>query len=608
MKKYLLLLSYFFAFIAGSPAQGGVSPHGLPSRTAELGARADSFYAAGLPDSAVAVARSAVAEARRAADRAGEIGALASLGVYQRSSGRPQEALRTYESALRLAVGADLSDSVTAENVATLYVNLATLYVDEQHKEQALAYARKVAAMEHHLRNPAFRMQTDPVLGSIFLVCGRDAEAEPFLLRSVEAARAAGAVDQELQALCYCFVVLWRQGKTDALRQAQRRAAGLAKQTSSFMVLVNYYQTSALVLMEQQAWAGAAEALLGLLGLEGIGAYPYVTYDAYNNLHRCYAAMGNYRKAYASLEQATTLRDSIFAAEKSTAMEEMAAKYETREKEWKLKESEARRKAEAQVSRRRLAAVAGVGLFVLLGGAVLVLRQRVRTEHERRRAEQLGREYAELERTAEQRATRRYLEGLESERERLAGELHDGVANDLLAVEMGLRDTLPAGSPWTERLRRARQSVREMSHGLLPPVFREATLDDVLWDYLGQLDGSGGVAVAYECATPDAPWGEIPRTVALGVYRIVQEAVANSMKHARAHRVDVRLSLDLPAALCLVVADDGSGMDGSQRAFTAGLAGMRRRAAAMGGNLTCETGKGGTKLLLRVADFRTVTV
>ena len=602
MKRILLLLFLLPALAQARPAAGAD-----PLRhAAELSARADALYAAGRADSAIVVARLAVAESRRAGDRAAELGALASLGVYLRSAGHPDEALRVYETALRLAVGADLADSATAENVATLYVNLATLYVDEQQKEQALTYVRRVAAMRPRLRSADFLTQTDPVLGSIFLACGRDAEAEPFLRRAAASARAAGATDQELQALCYYAVVLWRQGKTAELRAVQRRAAALAARTSNFMTLANYYQTTALILMQQKEWGRMADALRSLLALPGIEDYPYVVYDAYNNLHRCYAARGDYRAAYASLEKAMTLRDSIFAAEKSTAMEEMAVKYETREKEWQLKESEALRAAEARRSRRRLAAAGGAAVVLLLGGAVVYLRGRVRTERERRRAEELAREYAELERTAEQRATRRYLDGLESERERLAGELHDGVQGDLLAVEMGLRDALPAGNPWTDRLRSARENVRDIAHGLLPPVFREATLDDVLWDYLGQLDGRGGVAVTYRCVCPDAPWTEVPRTVALGVYRIVQEAVTNCLKHAGAHSVDVTLDWAAPAALHLTVADDGHGMEGRQRAASAGLAGMRRRAAAMGGALDCTTGPEGTRLELRVDDFRSV--
>lgn len=131
MKRFFL-----FIFLLSVLAQASAAADGEPLRgAAELSARADALYAAGRADSAIVVARLAVAEARRAADRAAELGALASLGVYQRSSGHPDEALRTYEAALRLAVGADLSDSAMAENVATLYVNLATLYVDEQQKE-----------------------------------------------------------------------------------------------------------------------------------------------------------------------------------------------------------------------------------------------------------------------------------------------------------------------------------------------------------------------------------------------------------------------------------------------------------------------------------------
>ena len=586
------------ALMLGSPAVVHAAHGDARLRLDRLTAVADSLYASGQPDSAAAVGRRAVEAARQSGDRAAQIAAYASLGVYLRSGGHTADALRSYEQGLNLATGAQLADSATAENVATLYVNLATLYLDEGQHGQALTYARKVAGMDDRLKSEAFRRQLYPVVASIFLLNHLDTEAEVYLSRSLELARRDGATDEELMTLCYYLPLLQRQGRTAELRRVEARAAALARRTTAFMPLVNYYQTAASVALAEKDYRRAARHIDAMLRLDGIEAYGYVVYDAYNNLHLCYSHMGDYRRAYETLQQAATLRDSLFVAEKSDAMEEMAAKYDVREKELKLKESEAKRAEEKAVASRRLTALAGAAAVLLLGAGLLVQRQRIRAERQRRRAETREREYADFVRLSDARLRRSYLAGLENERERLSRELHDGVANDLLAIEMDLRQTPGCDGKTLRRLGEARQSVRDISRGLLPPAFREATLDDVLWDYLGQADERATAKVAYRCLTPEAPWERLPQTAALSVYRIVQEAVGNSLKHASASRIDVSLGLSPDGRLTLDVTDDGRSIPSRPRRLTAGQDTMRRRAADLGGQLHVENGSGGMRVHL----------
>lgn len=586
------------ALMLSSPAVVHAAHGDARLRLDRLTAVADSLYASGQPDSAAAVGRRAVEAARQSGDRAAQIAAYASLGVYLRSGGHTADALRSYEQGLNLATGAQLADSATAENVATLYVNLATLYLDEGQHGQALTYARKVAGMDDRLKSEAFRRQLYPVVASIFLLNHLDTEAEVYLRRSLDLARRDGATDEELMTLCYYLPLLQRQGRTAELRRVEARAAALARRTTAFMPLVNYYQTAASVALAEKDYRRAARHIDAMLRLDGIEAYGYVVYDAYNNLHLCYSHMGDYRRAYETLQQAATLRDSLFVAEKSDAMEEMAAKYDVREKELKLKESEAKRAEEKAVASRRLTALAGAAAVLLLGAGLLVQRHRIRAERQRRRAETREREYADLVRLSDARLRRSYLAGLENERERLSRELHDGVANDLLAIEMDLRQTPGCDGKTLRRLGEARQSVRDISHGLLPPAFREATLDDVLWDYLGQADERATAKVAYRCLTPEAPWERLPQTAALSVYRIVQEAVGNSLKHASASRIDVSLGLSPDGRLTLDVTDDGRSIPSRPRRLTAGQDTMRRRAADLGGQLHVENGSGGMRVHL----------
>ncbi len=78
-----------------------------------------------------------------------------------------------------------------------------------------------------------------------------------------------------------------------------------------------------------------------------------------------------------------------------------------------------------------------------------------------------------------------------------------------------------------------------------------------------------------------------------GVYRLVQEALTNVGKHARAQHVEVRIERRAEG-LEVRVADDGGGFDTAAPTAGFGVAGMRERAALMGGDLEIRSGAGGT--------------
>jgi signal transduction histidine kinase len=91
--------------------------------------------------------------------------------------------------------------------------------------------------------------------------------------------------------------------------------------------------------------------------------------------------------------------------------------------------------------------------------------------------------------------------------------------------------------------------------------------------------------------------------VEVAAYRIAQEALANVVRHARAHTCVVRLALDGTTALGVEIVDDGVGVAafGPQRHAGVGLASMRERAAELGGTCIVEPPPvGGTRVLARL--------
>jgi signal transduction histidine kinase len=122
---------------------------------------------------------------------------------------------------------------------------------------------------------------------------------------------------------------------------------------------------------------------------------------------------------------------------------------------------------------------------------------------------------------------------------------------------------------------------------------RPAALDELgLEPALESLAERCEVDIDLQVDLADRPTPEIESTV----YRLVQEALTNVTKHARAQRVEVRLS-DADTAIEVLVRDDGRGFDSHRRSSGFGLVGMRERLALVGGTLDIDSDPGeGTTL------------
>lgn len=221
-----------------------------------------------------------------------------------------------------------------------------------------------------------------------------------------------------------------------------------------------------------------------------------------------------------------------------------------------------------------------------------------------------ARHVAELQRERMRALADQILTTQEEERSRISRELHDEAGQALTSLKIGLdliREGLP---PELETLRdrladlaaltgNTMDAIRNLAHDLRPPGLDafglNVALDGLCHDYSTRAD----MNIYYQGV--ELP--EIPTTVALAMYRFVQEALTNASKHAEASRIDVRLSL-LDEAIELAVIDDGEGFiydADSRNRVGIGLASMQERIDLIGGTLEINTAPGaGTILIARV--------
>ncbi|MBT2528717.1 sensor histidine kinase [Streptomyces sp. ISL-99] len=240
----------------------------------------------------------------------------------------------------------------------------------------------------------------------------------------------------------------------------------------------------------------------------------------------------------------------------------------------------------------------GSFLGPLLGAAVAVATvlgyQALYRESERRR-ELID----ELLAAREDLAAAERTAGTLAERERLAREIHDTLAQGLSSIQLLLRAAermLPVGAPAAAHVRQAREAAqdnlaeaRRFVQALTPP---------------GLEHGSLAAALERLCAATPAPavqFGvsgtpvQLPTPYEVALLRVAQSALANTVRHARAARAEITLSF-METSVALDVVDDGEGFDPSapdlRKGGGFGLPAMRSRARSLGGTLSVESAPG----------------
>ena len=179
---------------------------------------------------------------------------------------------------------------------------------------------------------------------------------------------------------------------------------------------------------------------------------------------------------------------------------------------------------------------------------------------------------------------RRLVQAQDEERVRLERDLHDGAQQRLVTLGMELRFAQRhLGPEETEigrlldssvtELQSAVAELRQIAHGLRP-----SSLDDGLPAALAHLRARVGVPIELQVDV-----GEVPEEVGVTAYFVANEAVTNAVKYAAGQRIALSVA-QAPGSLTVRVQDDGRG--GAVLRNGSGLAGLRDRVRALGGDLT----------------------
>ncbi|MEX1129504.1 MAG: ATP-binding protein [Vicinamibacterales bacterium] len=242
----------------------------------------------------------------------------------------------------------------------------------------------------------------------------------------------------------------------------------------------------------------------------------------------------------------------------------------------------------------------GLGLVVALPAVYRLRRMEARSEDERRVAEEAEQRMREL--------SQQLVATQEEERKKLSRELHDHVGQVLTALRMELGSIDRLRAPDDVALARAvaesRQlvdnmvrTVRDLALGLRPSMLDDFGLQPAVEWHVRDFTRRYGLPVDLSVS---GELGNLPEPHATCVYRIVQEALTNCVRHASASRIRVTVT-GTADTLAVVVVDDGVGIPPERRMSGLGLRGIEERVRDLSGTLTIHSTPGiGTSLSIRI--------
>ena len=304
-------------------------------------------------------------------------------------------------------------------------------------------------------------------------------------------------------------------------------------------------------------------------------------FDFRNERQKLYAHLSNLAYSMQDMSQgkyyaikSNGLSDSMFneAIQKNTL--EIEKKYESEKKEIQIIKLEANKKVQQFLIKQK-----NTLNYILIGAAIslfLVTMLSYRNYKQKQRIQQ--QKITDLETQQQLTATEAVLKGEEQERTRLARDLHDGLGGMLSGIKYSF-DTMKGNLIMTQENAQAFErsmdmldsSIKEMrrvAHNMMPEALVKFGLDTALKDFCNDINLTGVLRISYQSILVENVMFE--QTTAIAVYRIVQELINNTIKHAGAQNAIVQLS-KADNTLTLTVEDDGKGFDKNILNFSKGI-------------------------------------
>lgn len=496
-----------------------------------VGEKANNMLILGRMADALPLCRQAISEGERIGNDEVLINQYSTCGIVYRRLGLADSAMWAYQHGIEVSKRVGLKDYV-----ANLYNNIAVMFVETDRLKEGISYAEEATRWATEAKDTVELFSALATKASALLKQNDYKGARHTIVPHFDEILGTGSTPLALKTASPMLQSCVKLGLIDEadsylrklqpvmqkVEPASNGSLGILEIKAALMHAQHNY-------MDELALWNRIETLCKTN--QGVPQQRIMWSKA-----ECMRLTGNTNEALRYMREAYNIADSTKNSDVNRQLSEFSVRYNTQQKELQIVKLN-QEKATERARLMTVVLVLAVTSMLLAFGIVLIL-------YKRRIANQ----------RYELNLRRKYIEGLESERARLARELHDGVCNDLLGLQILMttsdkEQTIPI-------LKDIMIGVRQISHDLMPPRFAHADIAKVAADYVTHYP-LANCKINFQATNTDR-WQHIDQAKAFEIYRIVQELMGNIAKHANAHIINVYMTYEKWGQIVLEVENDGA--------------------------------------------------
>ncbi|MGN1376496.1 MAG: ATP-binding protein [Prevotella sp.] len=478
------------------------------------------------------------------------------IGIAYRKLGINDSAAIFYKTGVERAASGD-----DWASLSYLYNNLSVLYCEMERYDESLDFAKKAESCASCAKDTIEMYSARAYIGICYSKAGKYDKAVETLKGVYDAAEKTGSTVLKLKTINYLLSASLKNGNQSIIDSCINRGRQLIKQMPPQSIAVaGIYESLMNVHVAQGKYS---QALLESYAIESITEQQVMPLYKLKRIQAyCLDKLGQSKEAYLTERKAAVMQDSVNDKDIKKQLSEYSVAFKTKEKELQITRL-GKEKAEQE-------AAFMTAIYIITGIALLLLAIIIWQIQKRK----LAAKQKEID------MTRQYINGMESEKARMARDLHDGACNSLLAISMQLNDNKTERETILHGIRSLRDELRHMSHEMMPPSFADINIDEIIKDYLLHLVKPDNLTIDY--TSDDSNWNLFPSEKAYHIYRIIQEAMSNIIRHANATHVTIDMyNKDDKFHLCIT--DNGKGF--VKTSDGVGLKSMKDRTEALGGSI-----------------------
>jgi len=394
----------------------------------------------------------------------------------------------------------------------------------------------------------------------------------------------------------------------EAVRYSEK-AVETAQQMGNQYQVANHLNTLGQSQMELGNLPDSRKSLQESLELARAFENKRAEYSVSLSLSRYFSITGDYREAYLHLQRHVELGDSILKNETRNYTTYLEASFEASKKENEiLRLRQLQQEKDYQLKRRNTLLFIGAGLISMLILVLYLLRRNHRNKQNMaaQRSALLEERVKNFEKEQQVLSLQSMINGQETERTRIAKDLHDGLGGIFSTVKMhystlqqdtpALKDN-PLYRKTFDLISNAADELRRVAHNMMPEVLMKLGLVEALQDFCNNINSGKLLKITLQTYGME---GRLGHSTEIMLYRIIQELINNIIKHARATEALVQINRE-KNRLSVVIEDNGRGFDTreAEEKRSMGMETVKSRVDYLNGRLTIDSRKdSGTTVMI----------